>query len=193
MVSIQHQLKSHILKRESFTHHPTMKRTTLSLLVIVFSLIHILAAGVGKRHVESAGGFSYCPPEGWEVREFPGMKYKLSIGQAVDGFAANINVVDEAHTGSLKDYVKANVHTLSKVFQGFKNLGQTDFKTDSGRKGFKLVTESEQQGKRLRQSFFFFEGKDGKKLVVTCSAAAADGSKLDSVFEASLKTFAIEK
>jgi hypothetical protein len=79
------------------------------------------------------------------------------------------------------------------VFKGFKKLGQSNFKTDSGVKGIRLQTESEQGNLRLRQTFFFLEGKGKTKLVVTCSALAENGQKLDAVFEDSLKTFAVEK
>jgi hypothetical protein len=151
------------------------------------------AAETGKRYLEAAGGYSFCPPKDWVMKEMPGLKYKLAIGEASGGFAPNINVVDEAFDGSVADYVKASLETVSKVFKGFKKLGQSNFKTDSGVKGIRLQTESEQGNLRLRQTFFFLEGKGKTKLVVTCSALAETGQKLDAVFEDSLKTFALEK
>jgi hypothetical protein len=160
------------------------------LLVLVPSLC---AAETGKRHNEAAGGFSFCPPKGWTEREFPGFKYKIFTGPVTESFAANINVVDEAASGSLEDYVKGNAQAISRAFKAFKKLSQSEFKTDSGVKGVKLVTESDQGGHALRQTFFFFDGKAGKKFVVTCSASAGEGAKLDETFTASLKTFALEK
>ena len=170
-----------------------MKIIPFSLVLLIFTVSAAHSAETGTRHVESAGGYSYSPPKNWEMKEMPGLKFRVAIGPVSEAFAANITVVDEAATLELKDYVKGNVDVLTKVFQGFKNLGQSEFKTDSGLKGHKLITESDQQGNRLRQTFFFFDGKDGKKLVITCSAKATEGAKLDSTFDASLKTFALQK
>lgn len=170
-----------------------MNRFVPILLISISTVLASGAAETGKRHVESAGGFSFCPPKDWAMKELPGMKYQLVIGTAIDGFASNIAIVDESSDQPLKDYVKASAEMIAKVFQGFKNLGQSEFKTESGLKGFRLTTEAEQQGKRLRQIFYFFDGKAGKKLVVTCSTVAAHGSKLDAVFDSSMKTFALEK
>ena len=153
----------------------------------------VLAAETGDRYTEAAGGFSYCPPKGWTMKELPGMKYQAAFGPTSGGFTPNINVVDEAFGGSLEDYFKGNVDALTKVFKKFKNLGKSDFKTDSGLKCIRLVTESEQQGMLLRQTFFFFDGKTNRKLVVTCSAPAEGGDKLDAAFGASLKTFSVPK
>jgi hypothetical protein len=162
-----------------------------ALLVALALAIH--AADTGKRHVEATGGYSFCPPKDWEIKEMPGLKYKLAFGKAAGGFAPNVNVVDEAFDGSVDEYVKTSLETVSKVFKGFKKLGQSNFKSDSGVKGIRLQTESEQGALRLRQTFFFFEGKGKNKFVVTCSALAENGQKLDSVFEDSMKTFALEK
>ena len=151
------------------------------------------AAETGKRHVEASGGYSFCPPNGWEMKEMPGLKYKLAFGPAAGGFAPNINVVDEAFDGSVEDYVKTSLEMVAKAFKGFKKIGQSSFKTESGVKGVRLQTESDQGPLRLRQTFFFLAGKGKNKLVVTCSALAENGQKLDSAFEDSLKTFALEK
>lgn len=171
---------------------PDMK--TISFFAAVFILsVPVFAAGTGERHVESAGGFSYCPPKDWAVKEVPGMKFKAALGPAAGGFASNIVIVDESFSGPLSDYVKATVQALTKTFKGLKNLGQTDFKTDSGLKGVRLIVQSEQQAHLLRQTFFFLDGKDGRKLVVTCSTLAEGGARLDDTFAASMKTFALEK
>src|SRR5437667_12582996 len=95
------------------------------------------AAQTGDRHTESAGGFSYCPPKGWTMKEVPGLKYQIAFAKASGGFTPNINVVDEVFSGALKDYVNGNIQALTKQFKEFKNLGQSDFKTDSGAKGIK--------------------------------------------------------
>lgn len=73
---------------------------TLSLGAL-FLLSMLLVFNVNAQQVErqdfgSGGVFSYVPPSGWKVQDFPGLKFKISRGEAVKGFAPNIVVVDEA-------------------------------------------------------------------------------------------------
>jgi hypothetical protein len=146
----------------------------------------------GLRHEETAGGFSFVPPKGWTIREFPGLKFKIAAGPAAAGFAPNINVVDESFGGSLAEYVKLNLDTLPKVFQKSRVVNQGAFKTNAGLEGARAITENEQNGKLLRQTFYFFPRGD-RQFVVTCSVLAEGGEKLDAVFEASMKTFRFDK
>src|SRR5262245_26793122 len=105
-----------------------MKRN-LILIAIILSTIPLLAADVGKRHREAEGGFSYCPPSGWAMQHVPGLKYSIAAGPAANGFAPNINVVDEKAGMNLDEYVDANKKMLSKAFKGYKEIGKTEFKT----------------------------------------------------------------
>jgi hypothetical protein len=138
------------------------------------------------RHSEA--GFSFVAPPGWEVRPFPGLKFKVVVGPAADGFAPNINVVDEKANIPLDDYVTGNLDTMQQVFQRFRLVKQDAFKTAAGLEGGRLFVENEQGGKLLRQIFYFF-GKGDTKYVLTCTALAEGGDRLDPVFEASMKTF----
>ena len=164
----------------------------LILAAIVFAVLPLLAADVGKRHKESAGGFSFCPPQGWTIQSFPGLKYSIAAGPAANGFAPNINVVDETADASLAAYVDASKKMLSKAFKGYKELSKREFKTTSGLKGTRMVIQSDQNGTPIRQAFYFFAGTGDKKFVVTCSALASAGEQFDEVFEASLKTFVLD-
>ena len=168
-----------------------IKRNFL-LTTIILTVVPLLAADVGKRHKETAGGFSLCPPQGWTVRTLPGMKYSIVAGPASKGFAPNINVVDETAEMALAAYVDANTRLLSKAFKGYKELSKSEFKTTSGLKGTRLLIQSNQDGTLLRQAFYFFAGTGDKKFVVTCSALASGGEAIDEVFEGSLKTFVLD-
>ncbi len=73
----------------------------------------------------------------------------------------------------------------------FRLLQKAPFSTAEGLAGVKLVTENEQQTRRLRQSFFFF-GNGERKFVITGSAPVDGGEALDPVFDTCMKTFRFE-
>lgn len=169
-----------------------MKMTFRGLALLL--TVSMICAGCGgkspSQHYEKAGGFSYDPPSGWQVVELPGLKYRISHGPRENEFAPNINVVDEAFAGSLAAYVDVNLQTMEKVFSKMKILGREDFKTEDGESAVKIITLNEQQGRMLRQAFFFI-GSGNKKYVVTCTALADGGDKFDTAFSKSVTTFRI--
>jgi hypothetical protein len=166
-----------------------------SWMLVVLLTVSMICAGCGgnrspRQHCEQAGGFSYDPPSGWQVGEFPGLKYRISHGPRENEFAANINVVDEAFGGTLAAYVDVNLQTMKEVFVKMQVLSREDFKTQDSEAAVKILTENEQQGRMLRQTFFFV-GSGNKKYVVTCTALADGGEKFDTAFSESMKTFRI--
>jgi hypothetical protein len=164
------------------------KSLFILFLVMIVDGLPCLAQGLGGRHFEKEGGFSYQPPTGWKITELPGMKFKGVFGPPVDGFSPNINFVGEAASDSLQDYVEGTLKALQSAFRGFEKLNQTTFKTDVGQTGIKLITQGELGRKMLRQTYYIFEVSKGRKLVVTCSALAKGGEIFDKVFDESLKT-----
>ena len=135
------------------------------------------------------GGFSFCAPAGWEFKDFPGMKFKVAMGPKSGSFSPNVNTVDEAYKASLDSYAEESIRALKTAFQQFKLIKREKFLTNSKILGEKIVTNSLQSNKLLRQTFYIFLGSKGKFLVFTCSCLAENGEKLDTVFEESLKTF----
>lgn len=168
------------------------KGVVLSLAVLVAGAAPARAA-LGERHVERAGGFSYCPPEGWSVREFPGFKYKFAFGPAWQGFTANLNVVDEAYDGTLKAYVDLNVVNLKKMIPGFRQIERVPFKTLSGLSGERIRAEDTQSQRELRQSFYLIASGKGRMFVLTGTSLASDGPKFDSLFDDSADSFRLGK
>jgi hypothetical protein len=145
-----------------------------------------------RRNVEQIGGFSFVPPEGWDVRTVPGLKYKVVVGPVRDNLPANINIVDEPFKGSLDDYAKATVTAAQARFKKFRVVKEQEFKTAAGLPGVRLITEDEQKDKLLRQTFFIFSAAD-IIYVATASTVSEGGEKLDPIFEACLKSFRFEK
>ena len=167
---------------------------TAYFLLRAMLALAILAGGCGSKppraHYEKAGGFSYDPPKGWRILEFPGLKYRISAGVSENGFAPNMNVVDESFRGPLTEYVDLNLENMKKMFVDFKVLKREDFQTEDGLPAVRVVSEDTQQAKRLRQTFCFFNGSN-RKYVVTCTAPADGGEKLDASFAESTKTFRV--
>lgn len=168
--------------------------------LILLSLIVLLAAvGVAQearsnRYTEPEGGFSYVPPKGWVLRRVAIGKYKFASSQPIDGFAPNINVIDEFAVASLDDYVNSQMQGLPKRYEqlglkNFKVLRQSKFVTNQKLTGIKTVTQSTGNGKTIRQTFYFFEGKNNKKFVVTCSVPEDAGESFDKIFDDSIKSF----
>lgn len=138
--------------------------------------------------MEKEGGFAFLPPKDWQITEFGGLKYRIAIGPAKDNFAPNINVVDEKFAGPMEEYVVASLASLQKLLPGFKEIGQVAFATTSGIDGKKIVSESTQMERVLRQTFYVFKGKD-RYYVITCTATADDGDSMATVFDDAIKSF----
>ena len=76
-----------------------------------------------------------------------------------------------------------------KENRSFKVLSQSEFTTDYKQSAVKVITETIRNGQTLRQTFYFFGGKDDKKFVVTCSVLAEDGESYEKIFDSSIRTF----
>lgn len=178
-------------KHEGWKYIVTLHLGALFLLSL-FLVVGANAQQIDRQDFGSGGMFSYVPPSGWKVSEFPGLKFKISRGDPVKGFAPNIVVADEAYNKSLDDYARDNIVNLQKLFHGLKILDQADFKTSDGTRVIKVLTERDDDmvKKRLRQVFYFYDAGN-KKLVATCSGLAEEGPGSDMVCDASMKTFSV--
>ena len=171
----------------------------MALWVGVFAALSMICIGTaqaqqGERPDFGGGGvFSYVPPQGWKVAEFPGLKFKISLGAPVKGFSPNIVVVDEAYEKSLDDYAKDNIATMQQMFPGMKLLGQSDFTTSDGARAIKLVTERHDESVKgkMRQVYYLYDAGD-KKLAVTCSSLADDAAASDATCDGAMKTFTVK-
>jgi hypothetical protein len=163
----------------------------LTSIVILLCACDRKAPGAGqppRSFHEQAGGFSYEPPKGWQLMDFAGAKYRISHGPAANGFAPNINVVEEKFSGSLSKYVDLNLESMKKAFSDITNLKREDFQTEDGAPAIRLITQNKQQGRMLRQTFYFFSNSS-RKYVVTCTTLADGGEALDATFADSMRTF----
>lgn len=170
----------------------TFIRFSLIGLVVALSTSGKSSAGTPPQSESPNGNFTFDFPSGWQEKTIPGLKTKAVVGPASKGFAPNINIVSEEYKGTLDAYAKLSFEQLFNVMPGFNLLKQSKFKTKDGLEGIRMITESQPGGKNLRQTFYLFDN-GGKKYVVTCTALADDGDKLDSAFDTSMKTFKFKK
>jgi hypothetical protein len=165
--------------------------TILTSIAILLCGCDRKAPGAGqppRSFHEQAGGFSYDPPKDWQIMDFAGMKYRISHGPAANGFAANINVVEEKFSGSLNKYVDLNLDSMKNLLPEMTILKREDFQTEDRAEAIRLITQNKQQGRMLRQTFYFFSNSS-RKYVVTCTALADKGDGLDTAFADSMRTF----
>ena len=175
-----------------------MKRLLSVPLIIFLLTLTCFAQNECKRNVEPTGGFSFCMPDGWMVTEKEGEKFKFVYGPTGDSFRPNINIKDDVNTSLLTDYTAASVKYVLAHYQeigatGMKVIAQDDFITTTGMHGIKVTYRTDYKGIVIRTIQYFFDGKAGQKLIVTCTLLDADSSTLDPIFERTLKTFQLDK
>ena len=172
------------------------KGLAATILVLTFALTCV-AQEVCKRHTQPEGGFSYCPPDGWRIEEQTGEKHKMLFGTPSNGFAPNINIKEGESAAPLADYVAAAItyilaNTEKIGATSIKVVGQSDFVTASEQRGMRVVFQSVFKSFLIRTIQYYSNGKDGKKIVVTCTALESDKEVLDAVFDRSMKTFQMD-
>ena len=167
-----------------------MKKTTFFIinLLLIFG-INTVFSQTGTRVVESSGNFSWQPPMNWTVSEFPGLKYMIAFGQIEEGFAVNINIVDEAYSGTLRSYVDQSIVQLRTFLQEFRLLERADFMTNSGIIGEKVTINAYQQGFFLRQILYFIPNTDNTIFIMIGSVPENVSTNFLTIFDESIKTF----
>jgi hypothetical protein len=175
---------------------PKLGRFFLATVVLLAG-VQYLAAQTCNRHVESVGGFSICFPEDWTARERPGDKFKSLFGPASDNFSPNINFRDEKSNAALSEYAAAGVRFIlankEKIgATSIEPLGQSDFVTDSGMRGIRVLLKSLYKGFEVRTIQYLFDDGNGRKLIVTGTSLEKNKEVFDRVFDRALKSFRVE-
>jgi len=147
-----------------------------------------------------AAGFSYVLPRGWELREEPGADAKVAFirKRGSDKVDAQIRFTV---VGSADTLAMVEVAYLKQLRAGFEAQGFTDyhviqnleFVTTEPRPGSQVIFEMTfGQLNIMRHVCYFFERKDGRKLIATCYSVDR-GSTYDDVFDSIMLTLRITK
>jgi hypothetical protein len=173
-------------------------RTKLIQYWLIAFVIFAVAQGVAAqnciRHVEMQGGFSVCIPDSWTVRDAQNEKFKQIFGQATDGFTPNINFREETTTTPLSSYVAAGIRNILASTEklgatSIEPLGQSDFTTDSGLRGIRAVFQTLFKGHLVRTIQYYFDGGNGRKLIITSTSLDKNKEVFDRVFDRNAKSF----
>ena len=177
-----------------------MKRTLSAALVILTLAITGAAQANRARHVETAGGFSFCPPEGWIEKKTTEEKYSQFFGPEQEGFTANLNIKDETSPTPLTDLIAASIKQIllpaSAERFGVTSISlvnQSEFITSSSLPVFKVEFRVELKAWIIRTVQYYFAGAVDKKFVLTFTSVEAQRAKLDPVCDDSVKTLRLEK
>ncbi len=175
-----------------------LKKFPVATLFVFLLAFGGLAQTPCQRHAEAIGGFSFCPPAGWIVAAQEGQKYKIVHRERSTTFTPNINVKDETTDYTLPEYVSVSIKTITTGYESIgatsiKLLDQTNFTTANRTSGIRVSFRTEYKGLLIRTLQYYFNGKPGQKLIVTCTFLEEEKAALDPLFDSTLKTFQLDK
>ncbi len=164
-------------------------------LIICFSFIcgcNKKDGVISGKHTEPLGGFSYIPPEGWNILEWPGYKYKIAVDNPKKGFASNINIVDAKHDGATLDLCVDESNNFAKNnLSEMKILSKEDFMTTKGLRMIKTVFTMKEKGLIMRCMNYATKNKD-KVIVITATMLDEEAHTVETSINNCLKSFEIE-
>ncbi len=149
------------------------------------------AQKMGETYTSTESGYSHRIPQGWESKPGPQPGVTMIVAPKESGLASNMVATVETFAGSLNDYVEANKQALKTSVPDAKILSDSEFVTDAKAIGHKVKLQNKMKDVDLAQTMYFFDGTDGRKVIVTCTAPGKFGSDLDPLFDDCMKTFAL--
>lgn len=169
----------------------------LTALLLIFAY-SAEAQKACTRSVETAGHFSFCPPENWTDKGKPGTPYKKYFGPVIDGFGANVNFKEEISSASLADYVKSavDVALAGREEMGLTSLlveSKTPFVTTSGVTGIRVIFAVELKNLKLTTIQYIFAASPRRKLAATWTLPVSQREAVLPLAQTSMKSFRIEK
>ena len=176
-----------------------MKKTVCVAAVVLMAFALPCAAQTTcRRNLES--GFSYCPPDGWSIKQSLDDKFKTFLGPSSNILTPNINARDEENQAPLAEHVATSIKYIMANFQtsgmtAVKLLDQSEFVTASGVRGIKVVfhVENSAKGLMVRTYQYYFNGRGTQKLVLTGTVVELERNTFESVFDRAMKTFQNDK
>ena len=175
-----------------------IKKTAFATMVFLLVTVNVRAQDSCQRHVEPAGGFSICTPEGWRVKEQEGQKFKFIFGPPGQHFTANLNFKETNVSASISEFASFSVNYLLEHYketgaESVKLIKQEPFPTASGVPGVKASFKAEFKGLLIRSVQYYLSGTGDQKLILTATALEVDHAIIDPIFDRAAKSFRLEK
>ncbi len=175
-----------------------LNRTLAAVILIVGAALPCAAQTPCRRNLES--GFSYCPPDGWSIKQSLDDKFKSFLGPSSSILTPNIQATEEDNEAPLSDHVAVGIKYILANLQrtgatAVTVLNQSEFVTASGLRGIKVVFHVENSAKALmvRTYQYYFSGRGSRKLVLSASVLEFDRNAYEPMFDRAMKTFQIDK
>ena len=134
---------------------------------------------LGQRYVDTAHGCSYLPPKGWE---------KKSAANGMTKFASedgpNVSVLSQPFPGALREFADANITGVKNAFPEAEVLTDDSFATAQGPAALRIKFKNKYKNIELVQIMYFFEGKEGQKILMTASMASNAADANEPAFDA---------
>ena len=165
-------------------------KSPLLTLAVVLSLVFI-RGNAAAADVEKLGAFSFQPAPQLSIkREIPGFKLPFFFAPPKDGFAPNLNFVEEALVGEWNGYVTASIDGIKNGLKAEILEPAASFELASKLPCQRFVYRHTRTGKDIRAICFLIHLQPQQALIATFSALSADGDRWDSAAAESIRTVA---
>ena len=146
-----------------------------------WSIRNIFKASFANRYHSADGLFSYEIPLGWEVQEFPGLKYKVCRTKGHSDAIANINTLYDPSNLGRYDYWEQSAAAISgndsykanEIITSFQKFNSEDPKLTTGSLVTMYSFTSVENGVQISQTQALV-GTDGGYLVFTLTCSPQD-------------------
>lgn len=150
---------------------------------------------LSQRFRDEVGGFSYVPPMGMVLMNVPGFRFKTPTSPPVNGITSIVAFRKEPLPASADATAaeKALINILNLECKGQRQVAKEEFATASGLAGTRYVFEKDvAQGQQQRTILFASAPAKESRYIVICITRTGPGQVADEVFDAFLKSFAVE-
>ena len=162
----------------------------LFVLLAVLALAPLRAQPAAEQRLQ-LDGFSFQPPQVLPVKkEIPGFKFPFFFAPPKDGFAPNLNLVDETFDAEWDAYVKASLENVKSGLKAEISVPPAAFEMTSKLRCTKFVYRSAVTGRELRHTCYLIQLNPRKAIIVTFSAFPTDGEKWDAAIAESVRSLA---
>jgi len=133
------------------------------------------------------GGFSLQVPEGWELRNVPGMDFPILTADPVDGFRPNL-FVDGVEEGTVSQVELQLFSRYRNPSDRYNEVSRTEWVSTSGNKGHRLTSHRYSREGLALISWHYLIQEDDRVIAITATCARETSDRLAPVFDAAVSS-----